>query len=88
MPYDSTFQKMSEKTGVSVEWLRFGDGDEEYEMANFRRAVGQHISGARSKLRIAREKAGDSQAAFAKKIGYQIGVLQAVEEGARGPARR
>jgi len=81
MPYDSTFQKMSEKTGVSVDWLRFGDGDEDREMVNFRRAVGHQISGARSKLKIARDRAGYTQAQFAKKIGYQIGVLQSIEDG-------
>src|ERR1700722_16461741 len=81
MPYDSTFQKMSEKTGVSVDWLRFGDGDEDREMVNFRRAVGHQISGARSKLKIARDRAGFTQAQFAKKIGYQIGVLQSIEDG-------
>jgi len=81
MPYDSTFQKMSEKTGVSVDWLRFGDGDEEPEMANFRRAVGHQISGARTKLKVARERSSYTQAQFAKKIGYQLSVLQAVEDG-------
>lgn len=81
MPYDSTFQKIAERTGVSVDWLRFGDGDEDHEMVNLRRSVGMHIGGARSKLKIARKEAGYSQAQFAKKIGYQIGVLQAVEDG-------
>ena len=88
MPYDSTFQKMSDKTGVNVEWLRFGDGDEEHEMVNFRRAVAYHISGGRSKLRIARERAGYGQAAFAKKIGCQLGVLRSVEEGGMRPSEK
>lgn len=38
-------------------------------------------SGARGKLKAAREMAGLTQAELAKKIGYAIGVLQAVEDG-------
>lgn len=45
IPYDATFQQIAEKTGMSVEWLRFGLGDEDTEIGNLRRTISRSISG-------------------------------------------
>lgn len=45
---------------------------------------GSQVSNPRTLIKIARERAGLSQAELARKIGYEIGVVQAVEDsGAR-----
>ncbi len=36
VPYARTFRQIAERTGVSVEWLRDGIGDEESELAKVR----------------------------------------------------
>lgn len=39
VPYDSTLQRIAERTGVALEWLRDGVGDDEGEISSFRRRL-------------------------------------------------
>jgi repressor LexA len=84
IPYERTILMIADKTGVSMEWLRYGTGDSEQETEKFRRRFSQFASGPRSRLKLARDRADMSVAALAKKVGMPIARLQAIEEGDAG----
>lgn len=76
-PFESTLQKISKSTGISMEWLRDGAGDEEEELVKL--AVMENSP--RIKLKRVRENAGIKIRELSRLTGYEIGVLQAVEDG-------
>jgi len=83
-PFDSTFQRIAERTGLSYEWLVDGKGDEKAEVAKITARAGmnrQPMPGARGVLRMAREKAGMSFAELSKRINRPVDYLRALEEG-------
>jgi SOS-response transcriptional repressor LexA len=62
--------------------LRDGIGDDEAELAGFRERLRFKPSGARGRLRAARELAGLSVPELAQRIGYPSGILEQLENGA------
>ncbi|HEX8310118.1 MAG TPA: S24 family peptidase [Chthoniobacteraceae bacterium] len=78
-PYESTFRKISEKTGVSLEWLRDGRGDDETELARMNAAASDNSP--RAILKRARETAALSLTQLAHRIGREAGYLRALEDG-------
>lgn len=81
-PFESTYQRIGDRTGLSVQWLMHGKGDEDQEIEKIRRKAGRQLpSGARGALRAAREKAGLSYSELAKRTGRRVDYLRALEEG-------
>ncbi len=77
---ESKLRDAAHNLGVSLEWLRDGLGDEEAELASFRARLSPD-QGARRTLRVARERAGLSLAALAKRTGYPVIILELLENG-------
>lgn len=82
-----TQTQLASMLGVSGNYVGMLEGgrpmDEDSTLAKLfaRYEVGEGAPGARGRLKAAREQAGLTQADLAKKIGYQLGVIQAVEDG-------
>lgn len=77
LPFDSTFDKISDWTPISIKWLRDGDGNGEEELAK----IGPDLNaecGARGRLRQALKDAKMTSAELAKRIDIPIGPIQAL----------
>jgi SOS-response transcriptional repressor LexA len=79
---ESKLREVARNLGVSLKWIRDGEGDEEVEMANFRAHLRPDVIGPRIALRRAREREGISLAALAKRTGYSAAILDQLENGA------
>jgi SOS-response transcriptional repressor LexA len=77
VPFESTLRKVSATSGISFDWLRDGSGDDDFELAKLAVAA----QSPRERLKQIRERAGLSLVDFSHRIGYSIGVLQAIEDG-------
>jgi SOS-response transcriptional repressor LexA len=92
-PYASTLRQIAETTGVSLAWLRDGEGDDDAEIEAFRRRMSTPslgaaepewsgaIGGPRTELRRAREARGLTVEQFAKLIRHPASYVRNVEEG-------
>ncbi len=88
-PFDSTFQTVCDKSGISIEWLRDGTGDEEAELAKVDLAAltphriftPAHAGTPRGYLRRMIELAGLNPAKLARQIKYDAGVIENVVNG-------
>ncbi|MDR3404965.1 MAG: S24 family peptidase [Chthoniobacter sp.] len=78
---ESKMREVARNLGVSVEWFRDGLGDEDAEIASFRARLAQHHHGPRRALQVAREAAGLSLGALAKRTGYPVAILGQLESG-------
>ena len=78
-PYESTFRKISEKLGVSLDWIREGRGDSTAELARMEAATADNSP--RAALKRARELAGLSVSQLAHRIGRDPGYLRSLEDG-------
>jgi phage repressor protein C with HTH and peptisase S24 domain len=84
-PTLTTYQKICERTGLDLDWISKGIGDEEAIIEKFTAwAKGRdtpEIDGARAALRDARERAKMSYSELAEKTHRDASFLRALEEG-------
>ncbi len=82
-PFDSTLEEACTESGISLAWLRDGDGNEQEELAKLGPDPDAEC-GPRGRLTEAMKRKGLNASQLAKKIGYQIGPVQAIfERGTR-----
>jgi phage repressor protein C with HTH and peptisase S24 domain len=82
---ESKLREVAQNLGVSLRWLRDGEGDDEAELAAFREALDRRLEpmppGTRGKLRAAREQASLSLAELSRRTGYPVMILSQLESG-------
>lgn len=78
---ESKLREVARNLGVSLRWLRDGEGDAEAELTAFRARLQTEPVGARRVLRAAREHAGLSLRELARRTGYQLPILDQLENG-------
>ena len=83
---ESKLRQVARLLGVSLPWLRDGEGADDAEIATFRARLRSVVITDPNELRLARERHGLSLAALADRIGHPIGLLDQVECGYLHPS--